>query len=254
MDLRRKVIRLASENKALRPYLLPLLKKQAAEDTADFVLWALCTQSKIPTAKVIDFLERHGVPVVESTPPKKGLLQEGELVEIQVVSAKTAPLEVIEMLRPYDLQKGNIIKVDGMDATIKFQGGDVLTVPGGAMSGMSSGVYRTSQAEDTSKMKHIEIVYYAREDAPPPSNVQLQVLKEYVDRGVAKGEERNPNYFSGFVANIKINKEGHPYFMLWSQQRGGRPRTMSPEKGTVLYIGLVGRRPPGWRAELDAPS
>lgn len=254
-DLRCKVIRLAHANPILRPHLLPLLKeadlrqKPAARDTMDFVTWALKSQDPIPTNRVIDFLERMGVEqVVDSGENKRGKpLAKGELVEIQ---AKNAPSDLRDLLEPHDLKKGNIVDVDGNDVVIKLQAGPLLRVPGGVNAGKASGVYRTSQMEDQGSMKHIEVVYLAANERKP-SGVAIQVLQKYVENGMAAGEDRSENYFSGFVPGWKVSKDGNPYFMLWSQQRGGRPRTLSPNKGTVYYIGIVGRRPAGWQDELE---
>ena len=256
MSLRTQLIRLAHSNPNLRPHLLPILKasdeqrKVAAQDTADFVLWALKSQHRIPTDRVITFLERNGVEqaITDPSESKRGKpLALGELVEVQ---SNNAPSDLVDLLRPFHLQKGNIIKVEGDDIVIKLQGGDLVRVPGGVNSGKASGIYRTSQMEDQGSMKHLEVIYLpANEKAP--NQVGIEVLKQYVDRGMAAGEERSENYFSGFVPNWKMSKDNNPYFMMWSQQRGGRPRTMSPNKGEVYYVGIVGRRPSGWQDELE---
>lgn len=245
--LRSRIIRLAHDNPTLRPHLLPLLQKQAAKDTMDFVTWALKTQRPIPTSRVIDFLERHGVDLVDTGESKRGKpLAMGELVEIQ---ASNAPNDLKDLLSPHDLKKGNIIEVDGEDVVIQFQAGPLLRVPGGVNAGKASGVYRTSQMEDQGKMKHIEVVYLPANERKP-STVAIQVLQQYVRNGLSAGEERSENYFTGFVPGWKLSKDNNPYFMLWSQQRGGRPRTLSPNKGNVYYIGIVGRRPASWQKEL----
>lgn len=253
--LRSHLIRLAHANPALRPHLLSLLReadvrqKRAAQDTMDFVTWALKTQDNIPTSRVIDFLERQGVELKVDDPgeSKRGKpLAKGELVEIQ---ANNAPSDLRDLLEPFHLKKGTIIEVDGQDVVIQIQAGPLLRVPGGVNSGKASGVYRSSQMEDQGSMKHIEVVYLAANEKKP-SQVAIEVLQKYVENGMAAGEDRSENYYSGFVPSYKISKANDPYFMLWSQQRGGRPRTLSPNKGQVFYIGIVGRRPGAWKSEL----
>jgi len=253
MSLRKQIIRLAHSNPALRPHLLPLLTaadKTAAKDTADFVTWALKTQHVIPTGRVVDFLERHGVEqAIDAGETKRGKpLAKGELVEIQ---ANNAPSDLKDLLEPYHLKRGTITDVEGDDIVIQIQAGGLLRVPGGVNSGKASGVYRASMMEDQGSMKHIEVVYLPANEKKP-AQVAIEVLRTYVDNGMAAGEDRSPNYFSGFVPNWKMSKSNDPYFMMWSQQRGGRPRTMSPNKGQVYYIGIVGKRPGGWQAELAA--
>ena len=250
--LTRQIVRLAHERLDLRPHLLPLLRQAreltAARDTMDFVTWALLTQDPIPTDRVIKFLERQGVELELDTSTKHGqLLQRGELVQVQ---ASNAPSDLRDLLQPYDLRKGVVDEVDGKDIVIKFQGrGDLLRVPGGVTSGKTSGVYRTSQVDEQNR-KHLEFVYLPANERPP-SSVAVQVVRKYVENGLAKGEERSENYFSGFVANYKISKSKDPYFLLWTQQRLGAPRSLSPNKGHVYYAGIVGQRPGGWQGALD---
>jgi len=251
MSLRKQIIRLAHSNPALRPHLLPLVvaaDKTAAKDTSDFVTWALSTQNPIPTSRVIAFLERHGVAeAVDAGETKRGKpLAKGELVEIQ---ANNAPSDLKDLLQPYHLKRGVITEVDGNDIVIQIHAGDLLRVPGGVNAGKASGVYRASMMEDQGKMQHIEVVYLPAGERKP-GQVSNEILRTYIENGMAAGEDRSPNYFSGFVPNWKTSKSNDPYFMMWSQQRGGRPRTMSPNKGQVFYIGIVGKRPGGWKNEL----
>lgn len=251
--LRSRIIRLAHEHPDLRPHLLPLVSdkyvaKTAGRDTADFVAWTLATQKPIPTSRVIDFLERHGVDLSVRSESKRGVpLAEGEWVEVQ---ANNAPGDLQDLLQPFHLVKGTIDKVEGNDVVVSFDNGKKLRVPGGTESGKASGLYRTSVLDTAKGMAHVEVVYLAANEHPP-TQVQLEVVKQYVDRGMSQGEDRAEIYYTGYVPSYMVSKEGKPYFMMWSQQRGGRPRALSPDKGTVLYIGLVGRRPGSWVAEFD---
>lgn len=260
-SLRAQIIRLAHERPDLRPHLLPLVTEGvghtaatshvAAKDTMDFVTWALRTQRPLPIDRVVAFLERNGVSQSVGTgESKRGQpFGEGEYVEVQ---ANNAPGDLIDLLQPYHLQRGKIIKVDGADIVIRFDGtDDTLRVPGGTTAGKASGVYRASVAESTTGMRHIEVVYLPANERKP-AQVSIEVLREYVAGGLSAGEDRSENYFSGYVPNWKTSKDGNPYFMVWTQQRGGRPRTVSPAKGQVYYVGLVGRRPSSWQNELDA--
>lgn len=259
-SLRAQIIRLAHERPDLRPHLLPLVTEGvghtaatshlAAKDTAAFVMWALLTQRPLPVDRVITFLERNGVHQSAGTGRTKrgqpiGL---GEYVEIQ---ANNAPGDLIDLLQPYHLRRGKVVKVEGEDVVIQFDAtNEILRVPGGTTAGQASGVFRASIMENTSGRRHIEAVYLPANERKPTS-VSVEVLKQYVDRGLEIGEERSENYFSGFATEWDTSKEGNPYFKLWTQQRSGRPRTLSPAKGQVYYIGLVGRRPGSWQNELD---
>ena len=241
--LRQKLIRLAHDNASLRPHLLPLLQKTAGKDTVAFVTWAIETQSPVPTDRVIQFLERNGIEKGERGESKRGLpIAKGEHIEIQ---ANNAPGDLQDLLQPFHLLKGVVMDVEGQDVICKMENQKILRVPGGVNSGKTSGVYRTTVLDTVKGMKHLEVVYLAANERPP-TQVQTELVQQYVEKGLAQGEDRSEIYYTGYVSSYMISKEGKPYFMLWSQQRGGRPRTLSPDKGKVLYIGLVGKRPAGW--------
>lgn len=240
MSLRKNIIRLAHENPNLRPYLLPILQKTAGQDTVEFVTWVLQNQDPVPESRVIEFLERMGIEKTERGPSKAGQpIAEGEHIEIQ---ANNAPGDLQDLLQPFHLMKGLVIKVDGDAIICKMDNQKILRVPGGVNSGKASGVYRTSVLDSAKGMKHIEVVYLAANERPP-THAQTAIVEQYVEKGLAQGEERSEIYYTGYVSSYMISKDGNPYFMMWSQQRGGRPRTLSPSKGKVMYIGLVGKRP-----------
>ena len=259
-NLRSKLVRLAHSRPDLRPHLLPLLAGDeartaatshvAAKDTMDFVTWALRTQTRVPIDRALAFLERNGVQQsVRTDETKRGQpVGEGELVEIQ---ANNAPGDLLDLLQPHHLRRGRVIKVEGQDIVIQFEGSnETLRVPGGTTSGRASGVYRTSTVGESAG-RHFEVVYLPANERKP-TQVSIEVLQAYVERGLSGGEERSENYFSGYIPSWKTSKDGNPYFMVWTQQRGGRPRTVSPAKGQIYYIGLVGRRPGSWKDELAA--
>jgi len=261
-DLRSRLVRLAHANPDLRPHLLPILTgdaprhvvaatdRVAAKDTMDFVTWALRTQNRVPIERVLAFLERNGVEQSVGTgETKRGQpIGEGELVEIQ---ANNAPGDLQDLLQPYHLRRAKVIKVEGQDIVVQFEGSvETLRIPGGVEAGRASGVYRTSTV-GAAPGRHFEIVYLPANERKP-NQVSIEVLQAYVERGLAAGEDRSENYFSGYIPSWKTSKDGNPYFMVWTQQRGGRPRTVSPLKGQVYYIGLVGRRPASWKDELAA--
>ena len=258
--LRSKIVRLAHSRPDLRSHLLPLLAGDeartaatshvAAKDTLDFVTWALGTQQRVSLDRALAFLERHGVAQSVGTgETKRGQpVGEGELVEIQ---ANNAPGDLLDLLQPHHLRRGRVIKVEGEDIVIQFEGSnETLRVPGGTTSGRASGVYRTSTVGESAG-RHFEIVYLPANERKP-TQVSIEVLQTYVERGLSGGEDRSENYFSGYIPSWKTSKDGNPYFMVWTQQRGGRPRTVSPAKGQIYYIGLVGRRPEIWKDEFAA--
>lgn len=258
-DLRSRLIRLAHANPSIRPDILPLITGDsrtastvhvAAKDTTDFIMWAFLTQKPVSSEYAVNLLERNGVTqATGGGESKRGQpLKLGETVEVQ---ANNGPGHLQDILQPYNLRRGQVIEVDGSDIVIRFVGvNDLLRVPGGVESGKASGIYRSSIMEDSTGTKHIEAVYLPMDAPFRPNTATVEVLKEYIDRGMAVGEERSEYYFSGYMSHWNLSKENNPYFRMWTQQRGGRPRTLSPAKGKLYYVGLVGRRPGAWKAEL----
>jgi len=57
-------------------------------------------------------------------------------------------------------------------------------------------------------------------------------------------------YYSGYVGKFTYNKEGEMYFTM-SMQGRDTPTTINPSKGKLLYIGIAGKRPGGWKAEAE---
>lgn len=220
----------------------------AAKDTAAFVTWALKTQDRISPDYVFKFLDRIGVPELTPSTNRRGQpFQVGEMVEVQV---SKAPGHLQDILAPYDLRKGTIREVDGADVVVAFNAGsDIIRVPGGAEAGAKSGLYRTSVAGSDAG-PHVEVVYVADKTATP-TELSLMVVQQYVEKGLASGEERSPNYYTGYCRGYATGKDGTRFFGLFAQQRDGRPRTLNPSKGEVLYIGLIGRRPGNWKNEYE---
>lgn len=79
---------------------------------------------------------------------------------------------------------------------------------------------------------------------------RTEQIQEYVERGVSQGSaDRSRIYYTGLVGRFALNKQGRLYFSFISQQRDTSHTMMSPTEGKLLYIGVAGKRPGGWKEE-----
>lgn len=254
---------------ALSPHLYPLIHKHAgpkvalAKDTEDFIEWVLATQEKMNPNAVQRFLEQKlGREPVEPIPGKKrntGPLQKGETVLVNARN-NTNPLNV-DACEAYHNRVGMVEDVGDGGLTIAFYTGNAetpsTTLSGdkhffdGVQSGKKSGLYRwtpktTYQEHAVGKKVLLEVVYLRAGQRVDQRSIEQ--IERYVDLGEQKGENRSRVYYTGLVGKFAYGKDGDMYFALSSQQRD-RPTFISPAKGKVLYIGVAGRRPAGWKQE-----
>jgi hypothetical protein len=239
-------------------------KVAVSEDTVMFTEYILLKREKVAPATVIKTLERLGVKRGERSTKTGQPLKRGEHVSID---AKKAPGHLQDLVGPFHGNIALVKEVDGDDVVLEMMGdlvpwsksgrkarrGVELRVDGGKMAGKTSGLYRWSygvKTKGTGKM--FEIIYLSDKNAKPPSKEQVEAVRNYVEKGVAQGEKRNKSYYTGQVNKIMTNKAGQDYFSVGAVQRGGRPSTINPSKGTVLYIGRLGGRPGGWKQEYMA--
>jgi len=256
-DLRSAAIKLAHGDPSLRPLLLPLIKKMAiSKDTEDFVEWALNTQQPMNPRAVQRFVE--GKLRIETKPPMQKRpgprFQEGDRVEVNVSKHKDA--DTIEVYKQFDAQVGTVTGVSGMDAVVKMdRGGAEVTFPL-AQKSRGVGLMKYTPNFVAKGKGPIEMIYIAGGSA---TKDQQMVVKYYTDRSKG-GEKRSANYYTGYVFTANMAKGGGWYFRAAPQQRmqvgGGADkgflwRSFNPGKGKVFYIGLQGKRPSGWKDQLD---
>ncbi len=273
MKLRDQIIRLAHENPGMRKHLLPLLKEASvpkealAKDTEEFIAWVLASNKTIPIDSFRNFVERVTGWEPEQpgmgAPKKTGALAEGEKVLVDKYQ-NTNPLNVDEA-EQYHGRVGYIKNRTDTGLVVQFYKPDsdvvdsgVIAVFDGFVSGKATGLYRWTPKADIQEGAHgalVEIVYLKGGQTPPPQR-DMDALQKYIETGLARGEQRSEVYYTGYIAKFAYSKEGKLYIMLSAHQRD-RPTTLSVEKGRVLYIGLAGRRPGGWKADweqMNAPA
>jgi len=123
----------------------------------------------------------------------------------------------------------------------------------GKASGKTTGLYRNTSIGDyvehaVEKKLGFEVVYFS--EKPSVDRRRLDQIQKYVEKGMEKGEDRKRPYLTGFIGKFAYSKEGNMYFGIAAQQRDV-PTSISPSKGQVLYIGVLGHRPGGWQADVE---
>jgi hypothetical protein len=216
-----------------------MAKVAIKKETEAFITWALQENNRINAGAVQRFIERvtgrDPISPASAPKPRRGPLARGEKI-------------IVDKYR-------NTNSLAGMTGvTVKFENGDVVFFEGNK-PGKATGLYRwTPKADyqDGAVTKHtlIEMVYLRGGTAAPPQR-DIDALKQYVERGMARGEHRSDIYYTGYVGKFAYNKSGQVYFVLSSQQRD-RPTSINPSKGKMLYIGFAGKRPGGWKADAQS--
>jgi hypothetical protein len=270
MSLRAKLIRLAHAKPELREVILPLLreasdKTAASPETELFISWVIATQKPMSPNTVERFLEsklgRTPTEAAEKAPAKRGPLEKGESVLIDAY--KNTNAANVDAAKQYHNRVGFVEDISGEGVTIAFYEGDAdrpsKVVSGdkqffdGKVTGKTTGLYRwTSRVEhqehSVEKRLGFEMVYFA--EKPNVDKRSLEQIQKFVEKGVDKGESRDRAYFTGQVGTFAYNKSGEMYFSLVTPQRD-RPTYISPAKGQLLYIGVLGHRPGGWLRDAE---
>jgi ribosomal protein L21E len=238
-------------------------------DTEDFVEWVIATKMDDPMkpGEVERYLEaklgREAERPVEGAPSsrKTGPLQEGETVKVDK-NKNTNPLNT-DHCELYHNRVGVVTKATPESLTVAFYDGDVdhpstnlsgdVQLFEGTASGAKTGLYRHTPRTDyienaVDKKVMFEIVYFKGGDKVDVT--RAEDIEAYVETGALRGEHRSLNYLSGYVGKFAYSKTGELYFTFASPQRT-TPTTVSPTKGKLLYLGILGKRPSGWAAEAE---
>jgi hypothetical protein len=235
------------------------MKKEAfSPQSEDFLRWCFLRWKELNESDVQRILGKYGVPLIEKGPSRSGPLTEGELVRVDK-DANTNEQNVDECNLYHGLV-GKVVAVTSKGISLQFDGGQIAFFDG-LKAGKSTGLYRHTPmgagVSEEARGRVFEILYLKDPNAkkPNPANVKhrMDEIQKYVDAGSGKGENRSVNYYTGSVANMAISKEGNLYFLMHPVQRN-EPTAISPKKGTVLYLGMVGQRPGGWESDLAEMS
>lgn len=266
-----KMIRVAAslpKGSVERRTLLAALKVAVSPDTEDFVEWVLATQSPMTEAQVTHYLEAKlgrtptPAPAAGASGRRTGPLDVGEKVLIdKTKNTNTLNADACER---YHNRVAQIADKTPTGLVVQFYEGNndvpsnTLTAEkqffDGFASGQKTGLYRWTprtdyQERNVEKMTLFEVVYFR--GGVPLDTRRMESIEDYINSGTLKGETRSSVYYTGVVRRFAENQKGEVYFTMSSTQRDA-PVTFNPKQGKLLYIGLAGKRPGGWKAEAVA--
>jgi hypothetical protein len=266
LALRNRLVRVAStlpKGSAERRALVAFLKEQediriaANAKTQDFVEWVFNSSPEpMKPVEVERFLvQKLGMEIKPPLKRREGpRFQDGDRVKVD--ASKHGDDATISPYAEYDKKLGTVVRVDGMDALVKLDSGPSEPVRfENALKPRGVGLFKYTPPYTIEGSPAVEMIYLA-DPENAVKNEQKIVVEQYL--GKARGtEKRSANYYTGHLGNARENQAGQVYFQMFPQQRltigegGYEPRSFSPVKGGVLYIGLMNRRPAGWEQELE---
>lgn len=265
--LRKRLIRVAHSlppRSLERRQLLALLTedagmpKEAGKDTADFATWAYnaangdAKSAREVEAFIVGIGKNTSAPRTKRTGPR---WQVGDMVRIDASKHKDSA--TIEFYKPYHGQIGTVTVAGGHRGdpiTVRMERGGTVEFPN-AEQARGVGVMKYSPPFDMTGYGPIEMVYMA---GGKVKDEQKLIVESYLARA-RPGETRAANYYSGYVFSASTGKNGYYFTMLPQQRIHFDPalahtyewRTFNPNVGQVVYLGRLGKRPSGWKDELD---
>lgn len=264
----KRLIKLAHENPSSRGRILPLIrdlqkfssasfvnqtiKTAFTEESEQFVAWCLMKNDKWTQNEAQRVLDKIGVPFLAPGENKqtRGKLDKGELVKVDsTVNSSAKNTEVCERR---DEQIGTVIDIDGNALVVEFVKGGKERFEG-LQPGMSTGLkrYTPPGLGGSNNRATAEIVYISDKNAKPPTTRRLKQVQEYISKGVVKDESRDRIYHTGLITKQALNqKDGTYFFSLTSNQRANDWVSANTSKGQLLYLGILGHRPGGWKQEF----
>ena len=224
-----------------------LVKKAFSEESEQFVAWCLMKADKWSPAECQRLLDRVGVPFVETLEKSdKGPLLKGE--QVKVFGMTNTNAKNTDMCHEFNDQVGFVTDIDDGAVIVKFERGGVGRFEG-TLPGKETGLGRFKPSAEADKRANIELVYFSDPSAVP-SKMSIKRVREYVSKGLATGESRADCYYVGLPTVQTLNAAKQYYVKYRSLTRDGDYRSFNPTKGKVLYLGLLGHRPGGWKDDF----
>jgi hypothetical protein len=249
-----------------RRLLVAAIKVAIAPDTEDFVEWVLATHKPMTESEMVRFLELKlgrtptPAPAKGQSGRKTGPLDIGEKVSIdKTKNTNTLNTDACEL---YHNRVGLVSEKATEGLVIQLYRGNVdifseeLTNEkqffNGFASGAKTGLYRYTPKSayveaNVDKGTLFEAVYLS--GGVNVDTRRMEQIEEYINKGTLQGENRSTVYYTGNIGRFAENQQGEVYFSIVAQQRDTTATTMNPKKGKLLYIGVAGKRPGGWKEE-----
>ena len=251
-----------------RRLLAAQLRVAVSPDTEKFVEWVLATQVPMSEATVTRLLESKlgrtptPAPAPGASSRKSGPLEVGE--KVLVDKTKNTNPANMDACEQYHNRVAQVSEKTSGGLVVHFYEGDSdhpsdkLTAEkqffDGFASGQKTGLYRWTPRSDyqeanVDKMVLFEAVYLKQ--GQTVDTRRMESIEDYVEKGALQGESRSRVYYTGVVGRFAENQKGEVYFTLSTTQRD-TPTTFNPKQGKLLYIGIAGKRPGGWKAEATS--
>ena len=251
-----------------RRILVAALKVAVSPDTEDFVEWVIATQAPMTEQQVTRYLETKlgraptPAPAAGASGRKSGPLDIGEKVLIdKTKNTNTLNSDACER---YHNRVAQVAEKTPTGLVVQFYEGN-NDVPSntltsekqffdGFASGQKTGLYRWTPRSDyqdanVEKKLLFEAVYLR--GGMGVDTRRMESIEDYINSGTLKGETRSSVYYTGVVGRFAENQKGEVYFTLSTMQRD-TPTSINPKTGKLLYIGVAGKRPGGWKDEAVA--
>jgi hypothetical protein len=249
-----------------RRALIAAIKIAVSPDTEDFVEWVLATQSPMTESEMVRFLEAKlgrtptPAPAKGQSGRKSGALEIGEKVSIDKTrNTNTLNTDACEQ---YHNRVAMVAEKTTEGLVLQFYRGntDIFSEEltnekqffNGFASGAKTGLYRYTPKSAYVEANVTKGILFECVYLKGGTNVDLrrkEQIEDYVNKGTLQGETRSTVYYTGNIGTFAENQQGEVYFSIVAQQRDTTATTMNPKKGRLLYIGIAGKRPGGWKEE-----
>ena len=255
-DAESKLLKQLNLAKTLKTKVKKAMERTAInKETEEFVQWALNTQDPWAPGEVASFVNRQlGIktspPIKRRTGPR---FQRWDMVEIK--KDKHKDRSTIGPYEQFNGKIGTVVDTDGNDVMVAFKGQPApIRFPDG-LKRRGVGIYKYTPPFEIEGSQKIEMIYMA---GGKPSEDAKATVEVYSGRG-GQSEQRSANYYTGHVTSARTGGKGW-YFQAIPQQRlrvdpaaqgGYQFRTFNPAVGQVMYVGIFGKRPSNWKAELE---
>jgi len=230
-----------------------LEKEALSQDTQEFIDWVMLNMAGSPMS------ERAMVKVVEKILGREpsqyvATQKRGPNVEIgDMLMAKPekAPEANRDVADEFKYEPGTVEKVDRESILLKYKNGQTARFEG-VKTGVTTGLYRYTPKHEVSgqkgKQTMVEAIYFSK-----PGEVdsyRKHVVSEYQERGADRGEDRKRPYYSGPITAFRYLKDGTSIIATILAQQRPYPVSLSPKKGDLLYLGILGKRP-NWKGDYE---
>ena len=227
--------------------------------TYAFVDWVLLNNADSPWSerKMVKYVEKmlgHGPKPYVKKPQAGPKIEVGDSLLVKDMGAKNPEINE-DAIERYKYQFCTVQEVRSDSVVVQMNDSGQKVEFFGTQTGVKppegTGLYRGKPKADympSEDRTRFEVVYLAANERV--TQYQEDMVKQYADRGQARGEKRHKCYYSGPLVDFKVLTDGRITVSVNDQQRP-YPVGISPKKGQLLYMGVLNRRPSGWEKDME---